>query len=119
MEFNGSLYLCDGQNGPRKSDSINCQVVDLSRHGAGIITSQIIIDNQHLFFAALESDDTILHLEIDVLSDKENSDSLTFAVRPIWFDRILDKEPKPFKLGVEFFDKISNGDMCLIKKQGA
>ena len=117
IEFNGSLYLCDGQEGPRKSDSIKCQVVDLSRQGAGIITSQIIINNQHLFFASLESDDTILHLEMDVSTEQSNSDSLTFAVRPVWFDRVLDKEPKPFKMGVEFFDKISNEDIGLIKKQ--
>jgi len=117
IDYNGSLYLCNGQNGTRKSDSIKCQVVDLSRHGAGIITSQTIIDNQHFFLAALESDDTILHLEIDVSTDNINSDALTFAVRPVWFDRVMDKEPKPFMMGVEFFDKISNEDMGLIKKK--
>ncbi len=119
LEFNGSLYLCDGQDGPRKSDSIKCQVVDLSRQGAGIITSQIIIDNQHFFFAALDSDDTILHLEINVSEDNTNSDTITYAVRPVWFDRVMDQEPKPFKMGVEFFDKISNGDIGRIKKQAA
>lgn len=117
IDFNASLYLSKGENGSQKSKSINCQIVDISRLGVGIITSQIIVDNQHLFFDALESDNVILHLEIKIPESSDNSDPLTFAVRPVWFDRVLDREPKPFKMGVEFFKKISNDDFGLIKNQ--
>ncbi len=117
LEFNASLYLSEGQDGPAKSKSINCQIVDISRQGAGIITSQIIVDNQHLFFAALESENSILQLKIEVAKSESNLGSLTFAVRPVWFDRVLDREPKPFKLGLEFFEKMSLDDFGIIKKQ--
>ena len=113
--FNATLYLCEGHNGPPKSKPIHCQIINLSRHGAGLITSQIIVDNQHLFFASLDSDDSILHLQLEIPKSDDSSASLTLAVRPVWFDRILDREPKPFKIGVEFFEKISNDDFVLIK----
>jgi hypothetical protein len=115
LALNGSLFLCQGRNGNRLTRPLSCRVVDLSRRGAGILTWQIIVDNNHLFFASLGSDQVILHLAIDL----ENTDEppLTLAVRPLWFDRILlNEEQQPFQMGVEFFEKIAKEDFRRLKK---
>jgi hypothetical protein len=104
----GSLYLCLGRNGSRLGRPIRCHVADLSRKGAGIFASQIISDSHHLFFAALESDKHILHLDIECTGSQGETEIITLPVRPIWFDRVLLlEEQQPFVLGVEFYEKLS------------
>ncbi|MBU0965986.1 MAG: hypothetical protein KKA54_06355 [Proteobacteria bacterium] len=114
LALNGSLFLCKAQGGERLSRPVNCQVVDLSKRGAGLIIRQIIVDNQHLFFGPLESDQLILHLTID--QQETEPPSITFAVRPLWFDRILFEDQQPFKMGIEFFEKIPEDDFRRLKK---
>jgi hypothetical protein len=103
----GSLVLCLGREGSRLVRPVRCQVTDLSRKGAGILASQVISDNHHLFFAALESDKEILHLDIECTQEQGDTEIITLPVRPVWFDRVLHEEPQPFVLGVEFYEKIS------------
>jgi len=117
LALNGSLFLCQGRNGSRLSRPLSCRVVDLSRRGAGILTWQIIVDNHHLFFASLESDQLILHLAINPKNTDEPP--ITLAVRPLWFDRILHEEQQPFQMGVEFFEKIAEEDFRRLKKVAA
>ena len=103
----GSLYLSLGRHGSRLGRPVRCQVADLSRKGAGILASQIISDSHHLFFAALESDKHVLHLEIECTGAQGETEIITLPVRPVWFDRVLLEEQQPFLMGVEFYEKIS------------
>lgn len=115
LAMDGLLYLCRGVNGDRLSRPVKCSITDLSRKGAGLITPQIIVDNHHLFFAALESDQHILHLEIEAGDD--NTAPITIPVRPLWFDRLLHDDQKPFKIGIAFFAKISEENYQFIKSR--
>ncbi|MBU4260765.1 MAG: hypothetical protein KKC76_02655 [Proteobacteria bacterium] len=114
LALNGSLFLCQAQGGERLSRPVNCQVVDLSKRGAGLIIWQIIVDNLHLFFGPLESNQLILHLTID--QQGTEAPPLNLTVRPLWFNRILFEEQQPFKMGIEFFEKIGEDDFRRLKK---
>ncbi|MCB2182952.1 MAG: hypothetical protein KQH63_13040 [Desulfobulbaceae bacterium] len=129
-ELHGFLYLCKGDslckgdNGDKLTPPVRCQIFDLSKYGARIITSQVIVDQHHLFFSTLESDEFTLFLEVeaaetsdDEKTEKEQLNQLIFPVRPIWFDRVLDQVQKPFKIGFEFNEKLSDEMVRLIKKQ--
>jgi hypothetical protein len=112
--LNGSLFLCQAKGGERLSRPVTCQVVDLSKRGAGLIIWQIIVDNLHLFFGPLESNQLILHLTID--QQATEAPPLNLAIRPLWFNRILFEEQQPFKMGIEFFEKIGEDDFRRLKK---
>ena len=112
--LNASLFVCQERGGEKLSRPVNCQIVDLSKKGAGLIIRQIIIDNLHLFFGPLESDQLILHLAIEPVNGDESPYIL--AGRPVWFDRILFEEQQPFKMGIEFFEKIEEDDFRRLKK---
>lgn len=114
LTLNGQLFLCQGKGGERRSRPVSCRVIDLSRRGGGILIWQIIVDNQHLFFAPLESEQLILHLAIG--QEEADTPPITLAVRPLWFDRILFEEQQPFKIGIEFLEKIAEKDFRLLKK---
>jgi hypothetical protein len=117
LMLNGSLFLCQGKGGPRLSRPISCRVVDLSRRGGGVLIWQIIVDNHHLFFAPLESEQFILHLVIG--QEEADTPAITLAVRPLWFDRILFEDQQPFKIGIEFLEKIAEKDFRLLKKRAS
>jgi len=114
LKLNGSLFLCKGRGGEKLSRPVSCRVVDLSRKGAGILSWQIMVDNHHLFFASLGSERLILHLSIG--SEDTDEPPITLAVRPLWFDRILFEEQQPFKMGIEFVEKIAEEDFRRLKK---
>jgi len=96
------------------SRPVSCRVVDLSRKGAGILTKQIIVDNHHLFFASLESEQLLLHLSIG--SEDTDAPPITLIVRPLWFDRILFEDQQPFKMGIKFLEKMAEEDFQRLKK---
>ena len=81
---------------------------------AETIGQQIIVDNLHLFFGPLESNQLILHLTID--QQATEAPPLNLAIRPLWFNRILFEEQQPFKMGIEFFEKIGEDDFRRLKK---
>lgn len=117
LELSGLVSLNQGENGPRLSREVDCRIVDFSRQGAGIRVSEVIIDKYHLFFAALESEDIVLHLDIEL---QNNGSPRLFSVnaQPVWFDRVLDStSTKPFKMGVRFFKDLSEDDLRLLKSK--
>ncbi|MEN8191021.1 MAG: PilZ domain-containing protein [Thermodesulfobacteriota bacterium] len=115
-DIDGSLYLCGRRDGQRLSNSLDCRVVDFSRSGVGIISFKIFVDNQHFFYEALDSDEVLLTLKIATSRNSRDLAALTFLGRPVWFDRILDQESKPFKMGIEFLEKISDDEWKLLRE---
>lgn len=119
LNIEGALFLCRGRNGEKFCGPVSCRLHDLSKKGAGLVTTRIIIDNHHLFFAALESDTIILHIEFALPGAEEGSGTeITIPVRPVWFDRLIDEEQKPFKMGIEFFERLNDQQFQRIRQLG-
>lgn len=115
VERSGTLHLCRGVQGEKLSRPVTCQIVNLSRHGACLLISRVIMDNYHLFFSPLESEEYILHLDVK-LNEESQDESLFLPMKPVCFDRILNEDHKPFKIGVEFIKKLSDEEFHFLKK---
>lgn len=97
------LYLYNKSNDSQLTDRVTALLLDVSRQGAGLRFSQVLIDGKHLFYAALDSDTTFL---IIVFRSTDNDpEKMTHLVaRPIWFDRDMEDSTMPFRMGVQFID---------------
>lgn len=117
LDLEGALFLCRGKKGEKICTPIICRLQDFSKKGACLVTNRILVDHHHLFFTALESDKFFLHLEF-ACPGEENTEAETYTipVRPVWFDRLVDEEHKPFKMGIEFFEKMGEEQFQRIRR---
>lgn len=106
VHISASLSLCRKKTGERISAPVKCMIFDISKSGAGVFLSRVIVDTHHLFFDALESDEFTLSLGIQT----------PLYARPVWFNRILDETDNPFKMGLQFFEKLSAEEIQALKK---
>lgn len=73
-------------------------IVDISKYGARLFMEQIRVDAFHLFYTPRDQATCALFLEGTI----PGADFFSVPVWPIWFDRIILEEAKPFHMGVEF-----------------
>lgn len=73
-------------------------IVDIAKYGARLFMDRIRVDAFHLFYTPRDQATCALFLEATPAS----VESFSVPVWPIWFDRLLFEEAKPFQMGVEF-----------------
>ncbi|MDZ7640776.1 MAG: PilZ domain-containing protein [Desulfurivibrio sp.] len=76
---------------------------DISQHGLRLTVSSAKLGDWHLFYSFHDDDRHQLILQTagqSVAGDEAPAFSL--EVRPVWFDRLLQRPDKPFQLGMEF-----------------
>ncbi len=74
-------------------------VANLSSYGSCVLLEKIREGSQHLFYTPRDNASCALFLEI---SSNGDEDDLSIPVWPVWFDRLLWEDAKPFQIGVEF-----------------
>ena len=87
----------------RGEDGIVCgplaaDIVDIAKYGARLLMERIRVDAFHLFYTPRDQDNCALFLE----GTPASAASFSVPVWPIWFDRLLLEDEKPFQMGVEF-----------------
>ena len=98
------LFLRDKAGSQRLTEPVAANLVDISQTGAGIRLAQVVVDRNHIFYAALELPDKVLCLEFPLITS-EADEPFIIPVRPIWLDRDLEDQQSPFRIGVEFMEK--------------
>jgi hypothetical protein len=98
------LYLYNKRNNSQLSGTVTAALIDLSKQGARLEFSQVIIDGKHLFYTALSSD-TILIALVFPPTDDDPDTITTLLARPVWFDRDMEDHVMPFKMGVQFVNQ--------------
>lgn len=98
------LYLYDRSNDSQLSGRVAAMLLDLSKQGAGLKFSQVLIDGNHLCYAALDSD-TIFITIVFRSTDDDPEKITTLLARPVWFDRDMGDSVMPFRMGVQFVDQ--------------
>ncbi len=95
------LFLYDKSNKAQLTAGVPALLVNLSKQGAGLKCSQVLIDGNHLFYAALDSDTIFLNI---VFRPKEDTDEeiMTLLARPVWLNRDMEDSNMPFSMGVQF-----------------
>lgn len=74
------------------------EIVDISKYGARLFMDRIRVDAFHLFYTPRDQANCAIFLE----GTPASAESFSVPVWPVWFDRLLLEEARPFQMGVEF-----------------
>ncbi|HBI15645.1 MAG TPA: hypothetical protein DDY20_09060 [Desulfobulbaceae bacterium] len=89
-------------SGPDKniiSGPFSGRIVDISRHGACLLMTQVMLGGYHVFHSTMENDSRILQIQINIPPDLVN---ITLPSLPVWIKPYDLDEIKAFRLGVNF-----------------
>lgn len=95
------LYLYNKGNDSQLTGTVTALLIDLSKQGARLEFSQVLLDGKHLFYTALASD-TVFIAIVFPPTDDDPETMTTLLARPVWFDRDMEDHAMPFKMGVHF-----------------
>jgi len=99
-----ALQLHDVSTNARLTGRASALLLDLSRQGAGLKLSQVLIDGRHLFYAALDSETILIEIVFRATDDAEEMPPI--PARPVWLNRDMEDSTMPFRMGVQFIDEI-------------
>lgn len=105
LEQDVDLRLLDLSGEARLTGRAPARLLDLSRQGAGLKFSQVLIDGRHLFYTALDSATMVIEIAFRPTDDAPEQMPPLLA-RPVWFDRDMEDSAMPFRMGVQFVDLI-------------
>ena len=77
------------------------RIIDISRHGACLLMSQVFRDGFHLFHTTRDNDAALLRLTFNQPPDLAG---LSLIAVPIWMDLYRLREISAFKMGVNFLE---------------
>lgn len=75
------------------------RIINISRHGACLLLSQIVTNSFHLFHSTKESDTICLQLTINIQPEVVNC---CIPGQPVWMDNFREGDLHAFKIGVKF-----------------
>lgn len=81
-------------------------IVTLSRDGASIIVEKVVLDGQHLFFAAQNQAEKFLFLEN--FNDGNGSEQKQISAEAVWMDSCTINNTSAFKIGLRFTEEQSS-----------
>jgi len=105
IEQDVDLRLHDLSGESRLTGRASARLVDLSRQGAGLKFSQVLIDGRHLFYTALDSATMVIEIAFRPTNDAPEEMPPLLA-HPVWLDRDMEDSATPFRMGVQFIDEI-------------
>jgi len=75
------------------------RIIDISRHGACLLMTQVLLKSFHVFHSTRDDDSLVLQLNINIPPDLIN---YTIPARPVWLTPFDIEDIKAYRLGVEF-----------------
>jgi len=95
------------------------RIIDISRHGACLLMTQVLLKTYHVFHSTKENDSNYLHLRINIPPDLVN---FTLPAVPVWLSPFVLDEIKVFRMGVEFLlnpdgEQVQRLEKVMQKKQ--
>ncbi|MFZ5798048.1 MAG: PilZ domain-containing protein [Desulfobulbus sp.] len=75
------------------------RIIDISRHGACLLMTQVILRTYHVYHSTRENDSRFLQLQINIPPDLVN---FTIPALPVWIKPFDLDEIKAFRMGVDF-----------------
>jgi len=110
------LRLHDLSGESRLTGQTPARLVDLSRQGAGLKLSHVLIDGRHLFYTALDSETMVIEIAFRPTDDAPEEMPPLLA-RPVWLNRDMEDSATPFRMGVQFVDLIPQAVFSLFTKK--
>lgn len=75
------------------------RIIDISRHGACLLMTQVLLRTYHIFHSTKENDSHFLQIQINIPPDLVN---FTIPSLPVWIKPFDLDEIKAFRMGVNF-----------------
>ncbi len=97
-EFSVSMVLRGKGEGEILCGPLSAEIVDISKYGARLFLESIRVEACHLFYTPRDQADCSLFMDGSSLE----AEPFSVPVWPIWFDRLLLENARPFQMGVEF-----------------
>lgn len=94
-----SVLAMDGEGNTTKAGPFPCRIINISRHGACLLMSQVMVNSYHLFHSTKENDTFFLQLTINVQPEIKD---YKIPSRPVWMDIFEEGDIRAFRIGVEF-----------------
>ncbi|MCL7488563.1 MAG: PilZ domain-containing protein [Desulfobulbaceae bacterium] len=89
------------------------RIINISRHGACLLMSQVIENSFHLFYSTKEKDNSCIQLTINIQPEIINC---KITGQPVWMDIFREGDFRAFKIGIEFLDDADNEEMSHLEQ---
>ncbi len=89
----------DGVSGEKLAGPFSGRILNISKHGACLLMTQVMLGTYHLFHSTRANDSSVLLLNFSLPPDL-----VVFSIpsRPVWMDIFQQDVIRAFKIGVEF-----------------
>lgn len=84
-------------------EPLACVMVNISREGACLVLSKILLEGRHLFFTTLNNDQ--YHLVILLANPETGEESFAIPASSVWMDSCIYKKQPAFKIGLCFHER--------------
>lgn len=106
-----ALFLAATTDETAVTERLQGRLLDISSSGASLALAEVITDRKHLAYAPMESDLLKLHIVL-YMEDEE----IILPVKTTWFNKKLDDEPLPFRIGMEFITPLTSEQLKKIRR---
>ena len=89
------------------------RIINISRHGACLLMSQVISNSFHLFHSINESETSCIQLTINIQPEIINC---KIPGLPVWMDIFREGDIRAFKIGIEFMCAADNEEMLHLEQ---
>jgi len=94
-----SVTVQNGVTGDILAGPFPGKILNISRHGACLLMTQVIWETFHIFHLSRDSDSSFILVNINMPPEIKN---FSIPARPIWMSLLKHKKIRAFKMGVEF-----------------
>lgn len=114
-----SVSAVSGADNTTIAGPFSGRIVDISRHGACLLMTQVLLKTYHLYHSTLENNGNCLHLHLNLPPDLMN---FTLPAIPVWLRPFVLDDIKVFRMGVEFLlnpdgEQVQRLEKIMRKKQ--
>ena len=94
-----SVSVQSNDDGSRVAGPLSARIIDLSKNGACLLLTQVMMQSFHIFHSTRDNEciDLVLHINIP-----SRPDTLEILAQPIWLNAAKLEDIKVFKMGVDF-----------------
>ena len=89
------------------------RIINISRHGACLLMSQVIANSFHLYHSVKESENSCIQLTINIQPEIINC---KIPGLPVWMDIFHEGDIHAFKIGIEFTGDADNEEMLHLEQ---
>ena len=108
-----AVHAVDDQDGQPLAGPFSGSIIDISRHGACLLMTQVFHDGFHLFHSTRDTSNAVLQVTIILPPDLNN---YTVTGVPIWMDLFRQQKIRAFKMGIDFTENPEANQMKELQK---